>query len=412
MDHTKRFMELLGIIEENMKIIHVAGTNGKGSTCAYMNGILCEMDEKVGLFTSPHLEQMTERIRINGVEISQDDFVEVYDKVRKVVSSMEAEGLPHPTFFEFLLGMAMKAFAMKGMSYVILETGLGGRLDATNVFARPKASVIASIGMDHETYLGDTLTKIAGEKAGIIKKEVPVIYLGKVEEVEEVIRSRVAELGCKCRKITDSAYEITEKTEKYIAFSRKDAYDKIVTWKINTPASYQVENAVLAITALEMVLPQEQQCVTKWQKALQETRWAGRMEEVCEGVYVDGAHNIAAIEAVVQDHKQLDVLLFSAVSDKDYKQMIEKLTSEIEVGAYVVTTIADQRAVPAGELAELISEQVRRHKKVPPVYVEETIEGAWNRMLSLKSQDGKALCLGSLYLVGMMKEHCGKMIKE
>ncbi len=408
MDHTRRFMELLGIRDGNMKIIHVAGTNGKGSTCAYMNGILCKMKENVGLFTSPHLEHMTERIRMNGMEISREEFVSIYLEVMKAIETMQAEGLPHPSFFEFLLGMGMKAFQKHQMTYVILETGLGGRLDATNVFTKPAVTVLTSIGIDHQAYLGETIEEIAGEKAGIIKPEVPLIYCGNDENVAKVIEEKVEAFGCKCRKITDSAYEIIEKTEKDIAFSEIGAYDEVVTWKIKNRGSYQVENAMIAISTLRMILPEEKQVIKIWQDALMETVWAGRMEEVSKGIFIDGAHNISAIKAILQDHKQLDVLMFSAVSDKDYKEMIQLLVGEIEAKTYVVTTIEDQRAVQAQELKLLIDEELRIRKKSKPVYVEESIGKAWNRVVSLKSKDGKALCLGSLYLVGMIKEQCGK----
>lgn len=399
MDHTKRFMELLEITDKKMKIIHVAGTNGKGSTCAYMNEILCGDGYQVGLFTSPHLENMTERIRINGVEITKEEFVEVFCEVIKVTNIMEEENLSHPTFFEFLLGMAMRAFAKSEMEYVILETGLGGRLDATNVFANPVATVITSIGLDHQQYLGETIQEIAWEKAGIIKENTPVIYGGKQEIVHSVIEEHAHRLGSICKKIADSAYEITEKNEKYIAFYLKDEYDKHVTWKIKNRGTYQVENAVLALGTLMTVIPERNQNYKRWQKSLFQTTWSGRMEEIQEGIYVDGAHNTAAIEAVTRDCREWDVILFSAVSDKNYDQMIEVLAEQIKVNAYIVTTIEDSRGVPAKELGELIRQKVQ-----VPVYVEETIDDAWKLLQEIKPQGGRALCIGSLYLVGMLKK--------
>lgn len=413
MDHTRRFMELLGNPEKNIKVIHVAGTNGKGSTCAYMSAMLCSQGENVGLFTSPHLIEMTERICINGQPISSEQFVETFLEVMDVVELLKAEGLPHPTFFEFLFGMAMKTFAREEVTYAVLETGLGGRLDATNVIERPVATVITSIGLDHEMYLGSTISEIAGEKAGIIKPLIPVFYDGTVQEASLVIEQKAKEQGCKCKKIADCAFEIIEKTEKYIAFYIKDAYDKTITseqegvmtrliqWKIRNTGSYQVYNASLAITTLMAIVEEPHRYYEKWKKALEEVVWQGRMEEVAKGVFLDGAHNVAALEALAQDRKEVDVILFSAVADKNYREMIKVVTSKIVSKVYIVITIDDARGVPAAELAQLIEQEVDR-----PVYIRDTVEEAWALLNETKSEHGKALCLGSLYLVGMLKQSC------
>ena len=175
-EHTKLFLEYLGNPQEKLKVIHVAGTNGKGSVCVYLDAMLRSEEKTVGLFTSPHLVKLNERIVINGKEISDQKFMEVFEKVMEQVGVMEKEGLPHPTFFEFLFGMAMTAFVMEQVEYAVLETGLGGRLDATNSVEHPVCTVITSIGMDHMAILGDTLEKIAAEKAGILKPGVPLLY--------------------------------------------------------------------------------------------------------------------------------------------------------------------------------------------------------------------------------------------
>lgn len=399
MDHTRRFMEFLENPDKKMNIIHVAGTNGKGSTCAYLNALLRSEESRVGLFTSPHLEEMTERIRVNGREITKDRFVEVFEIVMDVVEQMRVEQLPHPTFFEFLFGMALKAFELDSVTYAILETGLGGRLDATNVVEKPLATVITSISFDHEMYLGDTITKIAGEKAGIIKSNVPVIYDGINEEASRVIEKKALEKGCECKKIADSAYEIQEKTEKYIAFSSKDAYDKTITWKIKNRGSYQVQNAMLAITTFMKIKGDCSERYEVWKKAMEEVVWAGRMEEVEPGIYIDGAHNVAAIEAISRDIQEVDVLLFSAVSDKNYQGMIDVLTKRVVSKAYIVLTIDDARGVDASELAEIIARKVEN-----PIYQAGSVEEAWTLLKKLKTADGKALCLGSLYLAGMVKK--------
>ena len=168
LDSIENLMHELGDIQEQLKIIHIAGTNGKGSVCAYLDAMLRAEGKSTGLFTSPHLVKMNERIVLNGKQISDEDFCEVFEETMQAVRRMQDAGLEHPTFFEFLFAMAMKAYDRAGMEYIVLETGLGGRLDATSS-VEPVACVITSIGLDHMEYLGDTVEQIAGEKAGIIR---------------------------------------------------------------------------------------------------------------------------------------------------------------------------------------------------------------------------------------------------
>ena len=175
--NTKAFLELLGNPQQRLKVIHVAGTNGKGSVCAYVDAMLRAQGKRTGLFTSPHLVRMNERIVIDGQQISDAEFTETFEEVKEKVGEMERKGLSHPTFFEFIFGMAMAAFAKAGVEYAVLETGLGGRLDATNVVEHPVCCVITSIGRDHMQWLGNTIEEIAAEKSGIIKAHVPVIYM-------------------------------------------------------------------------------------------------------------------------------------------------------------------------------------------------------------------------------------------
>ena len=216
--------------QEDLKVLHVAGTNGKGSVCAYLDGMLRSEGKHTGLFTSPHLVKINERIVLDGEEIPDDRFCQVFEWTLAAVKKMEEEGLPHPTFFEFLFGMAVLAFAEGGMEYVVLETGLGGRLDATNAVEQPLVSIITSIGMDHMEYLGDTIGKIASEKAGIIKSGVPVFYAQTSEESDEVIRRKAEELHTFCKKIGKDAYEILGIEDKHIAFSCSNAYYGNTTW--------------------------------------------------------------------------------------------------------------------------------------------------------------------------------------
>lgn len=406
LEHTKTFLKRLGNPAADRKIVHVAGTNGKGSVCAYLQAILMAEGKRTGFFTSPHLVSVNERIRVDNIQIDNETFLKVFRKVLKIVRQMVEDGIEHPSYFEFLFGMGMTAFAETDVEYIILETGLGGRLDATNAIDNPALAIITSISLDHTAILGDTIEKIAGEKAGIIKPGVPVFFDGSSKKAAEVIKAKASELGVSCREVTKNAYEIQEVHRKYIAFSRRSAYDKDVIFQVPMCGCYQAMNAELALEASEYLLAGEEIHMDRWKEALAELHWEGRMERVGAHITVDGAHNPGAMEAFVESVKALDesergemVLLFSAVSDKKYDQMIEYLCENLDVKAYVVTQIEDERGVPAEELADVF----RRYTD-KPVYCKERLEDAVRTAMNERGETGEIYCLGSLYLVGMMKK--------
>ena len=190
LEHTRKCLDMLGSPDKNRKIIHVAGTNGKGSVCAFLSTMLEEGGYRCGLFTSPHLMKINERFQINEQMVSDEKFLEAFLKVKELSDRLVEQGDYHPTYFEFLFLMGMLIFEDEDVDIVVLETGLGGRLDATNSILNPLACVITSISLDHVEYLGDTIDKIAGEKAGIIKKGVPVIFDANNETAAAVIRRR------------------------------------------------------------------------------------------------------------------------------------------------------------------------------------------------------------------------------
>ena len=405
-EHTRELLSRLGNPQEGIKIIHVAGTNGKGSVCAYLNAMLLAGGKKTGLFTSPHLVRINERFQINGEDVSDEQFLDAFLKVEKAAKEYEAEGEGHPSYFETLFLMGMLIFKEAGVEYLVMETGLGGRLDATNAIDNPALAIITSISLDHTAILGDTIEKIAGEKAGIIKPGVPVFFDGSSKKAAEVIKAKASELGVSCREVTKNAYEIQEVHRKYIAFSRRSAYDKDVIFQVPMCGCYQAMNAELALEASEYLLAGEEIHMDRWKEALAELHWEGRMERVGAHITVDGAHNPGAMEAFVESVKALDesergemVLLFSAVSDKKYDQMIEYLCENLDVKAYVVTQIEDERGVPAEKLADVFRRYTDR-----PVYCKERLEDAVRTAMNERGETGEIYCLGSLYLVGMMKK--------
>ncbi|MGN0404085.1 MAG: bifunctional folylpolyglutamate synthase/dihydrofolate synthase [Bariatricus sp.] len=411
LEHTQDFLRRLGNPCRSRKIIHVAGTNGKGSVCAYMQAILLSEGKRVGLFTSPHLERMNERIKIDGIDITDDAFEKVFNHVKCVADTMEEEGIGHPSYFEFLYGMGMMAFEEAGVEYVILETGLGGRLDATNSFAHPCLTVLTSIGMDHTEILGDTLEQIVAEKAGIIKAEVPVFFDGSCPEASVVIRRKAEDVGAPCREIGKDAFEIQEITDKHIAFSICSEYDSNTKWQVGSTGVYQVMNASIAILAMKNLFGDAAD-TDKWKNAVASTYWPGRMEPVMENVILDGAHNLAAMnrfaESIREQKKNGNlpegklVILFSAVSDKDYEHMIRVICRDVDADAYVITKLEDKRGEEAETLAEVFAKYTEK-----PVWAEESLDEAFERAMEERGENGRLYCLGSLYLIGELKRLIG-----
>ena len=404
LEHTREFLRGLGNPEKDQKIIHVAGTNGKGSVCAYLRAMLEADGKTTGFFTSPHLVKINERICLNGQPVSDEEFLRAFEKVKTTVDEMSGAGFAHPSYFEFLFGMGMVVFAEKHPDYTILETGLGGRLDATNAVGKPLMTVITSISLYHTKYLGNTISEIAAEKAGIIKEGTPVIFDGNDEAAAEIIQNTAKEHHAPCREIGKNAFEIREVTRKHIAFSRTNAYHKDVIWQVPICGIYQVKNAEIAIEAAQCLLGNKPEHEEMWRDAVAKIQWQGRMEECADHFIIDGAHNPGAIEAFVESVRALKeeeppILIFSAVSDKKYEQMIEYLCRHLQTKAFVVTEIEDKRRVPAGELGEIF-----KRYATCPVYVKADVKDAIACAYEMRTKETYIYCIGSLYLAGMVEK--------
>ena len=398
-EHTAEFLKRLGNPQDKMKVIHVAGTNGKGSVTAYINAMLIAEGLTVGMFISPHLVDINERIVINGENISDSYFEQAFNKVIKTVHVMLDEGYPHPAYFEFLYGIGMCALYDAGVEFAVVETGLGGRLDATNQVKHPIATVITNIGYDHMYVLGNTIEEIAKEKAGIIKEGIPVFYSDSDDRSNKVIEEKALEKKSPCKKIKNDDFTIIGIKDKHIAFSRTSVYDESKVWKLNNIGSYQPLNASLAIAVMEWIFKEKGQ-YSKWHKALEEVKWPGRMEEVSNGVYVDGAHNIDAVIGFTDTVKMINtknIILFSAVDDKDYDNMISYLCSNLNSDMYIITKIDDKRGTDTKVLKATFEKYTNR-----PIVVKDNIDDAIEYIK--KVRDGRdVFCLGSLYLAGMIK---------
>ena len=401
--HTKNLLERLGSPQKVFSIIHVAGTNGKGSVCAYVNSVLCEAGKRVGMFTSPHLVCINERFRIQGEPVPDETIVRAFEKVKPVMDAMEKEGLNHPTFFETMLALGMVIFREANVEWLLLETGMGGRLDATNVVT-PKLTAITSIGMDHMEYLGNTLEEIAGEKAGIIKEKVPVVFVEGAEEVNSVICQKAEEFHAPLYPVSRKQVKTLKKDNKTIAFFVENRYYESVSLTLSTIGDYQVENALLAHKLLELTgeeIPKE-----AFESGFRKAYWPGRMEEVLTGVYLDGAHNEPGIRAFLetikgQPKKGKRSLLFAVIRDKAYPEMIREICKEGSFDYIVVTQFADTRAANGEKTAELFR-KYGRFGRDSVRFIEET-EAAWHEILREKKAQDEIYCTGSLYFIGTIK---------
>lgn len=402
--HTRECLDRLGNPDRNFDVVHVAGSNGKGSVCAFTASVLQKNGYRVGLFTSPHLVKTNERFRINGVDVSDEQFLDAFHKVYELSQKLLEEGSYHPTYFEFLFLMGMLIFAEAGVQIVVLETGLGGRLDATNVVEHPLACVITSISLEHTEYLGDTLQAVAGEKAGIIKKDAAVIYEGFQSEVNEVIEAKTAAYGNRTFALKEDMYEVLGHTTSSILFSLKNEFYADVQVEIPFVAPYQVINASLALLTLQALQEKYPMTSAAIAAGMKDTNWQGRMETVLPQVIVDGAHNDDGIRRFIETAKYFEkdhdiTLLFSAVVEKDYPAMIHRICSNLKFSKVVTTQIDGDRVVPAGELAELF-----RKNGCEQVTAEANIEEAFEEAYREKGA-GLLFCVGSLYLVGEIKAY-------
>ena len=409
--HTKALLHFLGNPQDKLKIIHVAGTNGKGSVCVYLDSILQAEGKTVGRFTSPHLEKINERIVINGQDVSDELFLESFNRTLEVVKEMELLGHSHPTFFEFMFGMAVVSFAKKKVEYGVLETGLGGRLDATNAVASPLVTIITSIGFDHMEQLGNTLEKIATEKAGIIKRNVPLIFAQTSKESDAVMEKRCQELDSPCYKVKMDNYKIIEKKDNSLDFLISNSYYGGKVWRLPNSGIYQPHNALLALEAAR-VLFDEHGKLDKWRAALESAKWPGRMEEILPNIYLDSAHNVTAIqgfvESVSKDPSE-KIIIFAVARDKDYEGMICQLATRLEVDKYIITKISGERGLAPKEIKSIFE----KYTHTPVIIKEkpgEALEYGKETLRNLIKQQkrGTIYCLGSMYLIGEIKEEIRK----
>jgi dihydrofolate synthase / folylpolyglutamate synthase len=391
LDSTMQLLEQIGNPHKELKCFHIAGSNGKGSTASFIASILMEMGFKIGLYTSPHFVRFNERIRINGIEIS-----DVY--ISKFVSELEIYINKHePTFFELTTALAFKYFEEENVDYAVIETGLGGRLDSTNVI-NPLASIITSISLEHTNILGDTIEKIAFEKSGIIKNNIPVITGILNSKAETVIRNRAAEFEC---DYFPSKGFVEIKDSQVIVTTRNGQYS---LYKTPLPGFHQLLNAALAVKVISEVMELTDQVVLSAgiQNVIENSKIQGRFEIYSNKpkIIFDSAHNPEGIDSFVQEFQKESssygrrFLIFGVMKDKDYREML-RLISPLFTKIYLAS-MDYERGAKYQDLSIAANEM--------GIAIEEIMDPFdFIRQFMVTGQKDCLVILGSMYLLGEIK---------
>jgi len=390
LERTRELLGKLGNPEKSLRFVHIAGTNGKGSTAACIAAVLQEAGYRTGLYTSPYILRFNERMQVDGVHISDSELVRMTDEIRPYADAMADA----PTEFELITALAMKHFLYKGCDIVVLEVGMGGELDSTNVIETPEVAVIAAIGYDHVKELGPTIEDIARAKSGIIKEGGDVVIYGGA--AQGVIEDAAARRGARLRKTDFTRISNERFSLGGISFGFTP-YGEI---RLPLIGSYQPKNAALAITALEVLREKGYRIGDADIKAgLALVRWAGRFEVLglAPAFILDGAHNPQGIEATADSLRRYFgerkiVFIVGVMADKDVDPMIDTIAPLAE--SFIAVRPDYPRAMDVKTLAEKLS----RHGI--PVFARDTIGGGVAEAIGRAGEDGIVCALGSLYFSG------------
>lgn len=398
-----RLLELLGNPHQGLKYIHVAGTNGKGSTSSYLAHCLQCAGYKVGLYTSPYLERFNERMQINGLDIPDEDLANITEMVKEKANIMVEEGMDHPTTFEIVTAIAFVYYNQENTDYVVLEVGLGGRFDSTNVIESSLASVITTLDYDHVEILGDTLGEIAYQKAGIIKKNGLVISYPQENEALVVLKEVAKEMWAEFYLDPIENVTIKDQTEYGSTFDFKFNDTFLENVKITMLGEYQIYNATLAITTLLVLREKNLVNVSNDEiyQGLLETKWKGRLEVLRRKptFLIDGAHNLQGISHLAKTLKLFNydklILGIGILKDKDYSKMVELL------GPLADKVVVTEVNMPRKLDAELLAKEIEKY--TPSVYIEKDIKKAIKKSIELATEDDLIVFGGSLYLIGEVR---------
>ena len=415
LDAIQGLLEELGHPEEDLKIVHIAGTNGKGSVFAYLSSILMAAGFKVGRYISPTISRYEERFQINGMYITKEKLERLYGIVEKAMRREEEKTGLKPTLFEVETALSFLYFKEEHVDYALVEVGMGGRLDATNVIKHPKLTVISSISYDHKAFLGDTLEKIAYQKAGIIKENSPVVLSENPEEVCKVVEQEAAEKKVQCIEVKPQDYEILEETPYGSTFLWKEQ-----RYETKLPGRHQISNAVTALAASEYLFKKDYEKNVARRKIAKElddmnikvaqqggiirTSWPGRLEILKREplFYRDGAHNpdgACKLAAFLQKHftNKRIIYIMGVLKDKEYKKMLQYLMPMAKK-VYVFKPNNER-----GLSAEILANTIKEGADIP-VIIEPDVNTAVSQALETAQPEDILVACGSLSFMEEMED--------
>lgn len=399
----RALLEVMGNPQKKVKIIHVAGTNGKGSVIAFIGNILMESGYKIGTFTSPSIHRYSERIRVNNIEITQADMTRIVKTIKEKTALMMPYDEGEPTEFEIITAMAFQYFHEQNCDFILLEAGLGGRLDATNVIDKPEVAVITTINYDHMDVLGHTLSEIAYEKAGIIKEKGDVVLYPQLPEVESVFEAICNKQKAKLTKIEFSRLQI--KACGFLA--QQFDYEAYQQLEISLLGDHQTKNAALAVT-IANTLNNKGYKISEAdiRNGLAKAKWPGRFEVINTSpvFLVDSAHNVEGTVVLAENLKKYFpnkkiTFIVGILSDKDYRLMMEAVISIAE--RFITVTPDNSRALSAQDLEIFLKNYSVK------TLVSGSTKQAIEMSLDLVSQDEIICAFGSFYYIGEVREYFG-----
>jgi len=386
----KALLLALGNPQNDLKFIHVAGTNGKGSVTCMLSNILKDAGYKVGMNTSPYIEEFSERLQINNIPIDGEKLVRYTNIVANEVEKLNKNGIS-PIEFEIITAIGFLYFKDEKCDYVVLECGLGGRFDATNVIDKPELSVICSLGLDHTEILGETLDKIAFEKAGIIKPGCPVVVYGENDDIAIDVIKKKSENCASMLYLSDGSVKVISQSLEKTVFSLGDE-----EYEISLLGEHQIKNASLAIKAAEILGIKKESIKSGISKA----RWKCRFEKVREGFIIDGAHNYDGVKSFAESVKNYmdsdeNIFIIGMLNDKDFSKSAKEL-SKLK-GRFIITDVPSYRQTDGSSVFESMKKYID-----DVIYIKDYKE-ALKKAKELKSGTGFVCIAGSLYLAGAMR---------
>lgn len=401
--NTQKLLMRMGNPQNCFKSIHIAGTNGKGSTAAMLTHILMSQGYRVGMFTSPHLEDFTERIQINLEQIAREDVVRITSMIKEHIDDMIVDGEGHPRGFEIITAIGFQYFAEQGVDYAVVETGLGGRIDATSALT-PQLTIITSISHDHMHILGDNIESIAFEKAGIIKPNTPVVMYPQIDEVSKVIKEVASERGAPIYEVDDAKIDIVYSKFGKQVFDFKYGNYRLERITIHLTGKHQIWNAA---TALMGVMILRKAGVEIYEKAVLEglatTKWPGRLERLATSpdIVVDGAHNIASARALADSVEEYYsgrhiILIIGILKDKQVDSILEILCRLADT--IIVTRPDSDRAVDTETLFQKVNDYSS------DIMILDDASAAMAKAIDIAHPSDVIIVSGSLYLIGEVRK--------